>query len=75
MAHNPAYRLNRIEKVQEVYRQHSKQDVPGTKIYSKHIEPVFHISYRTFTNYLAVNVALARKKLQDDYVNNDRAHH
>ena len=75
MAHNPSYKLAKIEEVQRIYRTYTKQGVTGAETYRRYIKPVYHISQRTLTNYLSVNVALERKKFaqEHDNVNNDLA--
>lgn len=72
MAYNQRNLLKRVKEIQDIYLQHSQEGVTAVFIYDNYIEPRFHISQRTFENYLGINVKLELKKLDDAENNNDQ---
>lgn len=65
MAYNQKNLLNRIEKVQEIWKVHNLDERTNEWIYRHHIQNQFNISSKTFYNYLAVNVAKRRRELEE----------
>lgn len=66
MAYNRRNYLKKVLKVQEVTLREQKKGKTYKQIYYQHIEREFHISYKTFSNYLGVNARHQLKKLKDD---------
>lgn len=54
--------LDKVEKVQRIYRENKREEVTNVGIYRKFIENVFYIGERQFYRYLAINVNQERRK-------------
>ena len=52
--------LNRVLAVQKVYQDNFREGLPDTYMYRTYILPTFHISERTFRDYLEM---AAKKEL------------
>ena len=65
MAYNKANYFKRIVDVQNIVldEQKRKSDKSLKQIYLEQIQPVYFISYRTFSNYLNINAKAELKKL------------
>ncbi len=66
MGYNSRHFLNKVEKVQQVYKQYKNSYTTDTGIYKEYIKDVFFISKRTFEKYLAINVKMGRKKIEEN---------
>jgi len=67
MAYNRENLLKRIIKVQNIVLEYKEMDVPYKRIYEKHIEEQFNISYSTFNEYMGMsNVKTELEKLQTE---------
>lgn len=64
MAYNNKNKLKRVKEVQDLYRQHWKDGVTSVYVYNTFIYPRFHISPRTFNEYLGINVAQEQKEIE-----------
>lgn len=62
MAYNSKNLLQKIIDIQNIYLEYNRQGVTGEFIFTKYIEPVYHISRSTFYNYLGRN---AKKELKE----------
>ena len=69
MAYNRKNFLTKVLKVQEIALYHNKQGLFFKEIYHLYIEKQFHISKRTFDNYLGIN---ARKELKELKANQEQ---
>lgn len=65
MAYNQNNLLDRIEKVQEIWKKHNLDERTNEWIYKHHIQDAFDISLKTFYNYLSRNVARERRELEE----------
>ncbi|QSS96608.1 hypothetical protein [Psychroflexus sp. ALD_RP9] len=64
MAYNKINYYKRIIEIQELtLKLHNFKNMYYKEIYWQHIEPKYHISYRTFHEYLGIPAARELKKL------------
>lgn len=67
MAYTQTNLLHRIEQAQTIWAEHNKDERSNVWIYEHHIYPKFHISIKTFYNWLNVNVAKKRRELSEKH--------
>ncbi|MDR0828867.1 MAG: hypothetical protein LBN95_01985 [Prevotellaceae bacterium] len=60
--------LNKIEKVNKIYLEHSKKGVPAEYIFTHYIRPNFFISRTTFFNYLTIPYKKQKAELEDKQI-------
>jgi hypothetical protein len=65
MAYTRKYLLQRIRRVNEVYREYSSKGVSNEYIYRYHIRDQFNISRATFYEYLTVPYNAEIKKIEE----------
>ena len=57
--------IKRIELVCEIVKEHyepGRRDLCYKEVWRRYVYPVYPMCYRTFLNYIGVNVAQERKK-------------
>jgi hypothetical protein len=65
MVYHRRHYLDKVLEVQIIVLKQRKQGLFYKEIYYKYIENQFHISKRTFDNYLGVNAKKELKELND----------
>jgi hypothetical protein len=65
MAYNRKNLLKEVEEIQGIYSKHSPEGVTAAYIFNNYIKDIFHISERTFFNYLNINVAKERREIEE----------
>ncbi|MBL7779957.1 MAG: hypothetical protein JNM22_01985 [Saprospiraceae bacterium] len=58
--------LNRVIAVQVTYQEYKRPGLPDAWIYRHHIKPTYHISERTFREYLEIPATKELKTLQPE---------
>ena len=66
MAYNKINYYKKVLEVQKLTRELKEEGVSYKEIYWQHIQSKFHISYKTFNNYLGIPAGRELKKLQDE---------
>ena len=65
MAYSRKYFLQRVRKVNEVYKKWSKIGLSNEKIYKDHIKNQFDISRSTFYSFLTIPYEREIKKIEE----------
>ena len=66
MGYSKKNRLLRIIDIQETVLKYQKQGLTNKMIYELHIRPIYHISKRTFDEYLGVPAKADLKELLEN---------
>lgn len=66
MAYNRENYLKKVIEIQNLVLElkYNDEDMYMKTIYWEHIQPKYHISYRTFNTYLGINAKRELKELQ-----------
>lgn len=70
MAYNRKNLLNEIEEVQDIYSKHIREGVTAKYVFNNYIKGIYHISERTFFNYLNINVKKERREIEEKEAQN-----
>jgi hypothetical protein len=65
MAYNKRNLYKRIIEVQEITLRNNARGIPQTHTYRTEIEPMYHISYSCFCNWLGVPAATLLKQFDE----------
>jgi hypothetical protein len=65
MAYNKKNLYKRIMEVQEIVLRNNAKGIPQAYTYRTEIEPVYHISYSCFNNWMGVPASTLLKKLDE----------
>jgi alpha-amylase/alpha-mannosidase (GH57 family) len=65
MAYNRENFLTRVLEIQELVLQYRKKGLFFKEIFHQHVEKQFHISKRTFDEYLGINAKKQLKELRE----------
>lgn len=65
MAYNPKNRLERIIDIQNIVKKWQAVGLTNTKIFERHVYPVYRISKRTFDEYLGIPAERDLKRIKE----------
>lgn len=72
MAYTKENFLTKVLEIQTIVLHHRKQELFFKEIFHKHIEKQYHISKRTFDNYLGINARKQLRELQEKKQDNNQ---